>query len=559
LQQLKLDQKKEVPLQNVRVSLRQTQGAGIRQIEWGTAVLVTAVAILLHAHYLLHVGALWRDEINSVNVASMASLSQVWRFSEFESFPLLWTLLLRLWISAGAGATDLGLRIFGLLGGMTIIAGVWFAALRLSRTVPLLSLALIAVNPEIIRWGDSVRAWGLGAGLAIFAFVLMQHAVQSPAIINIGLAGATAILAAHCTYQNSVLLAAMVGATVLPLVIRCEWKRAVIPVGIGATAAVSVAPYLSIVRRVGRWNMLSQGDFGFREFNAKVHEAIASSGTIAMLCWIVLVVSVIPILAIALLQSRRRKKVNGVAVTAAILAVMAMGVLGLFYVRLGYPTQSWYYIGVLTLVGSSAEIALNGAVSFPGIRIATVMLAVVIVLTGAFPAWSSLIAPATNLNAVAARLNAESAVGDTIALHPWFYAITFDHYYKAGATVTTVPPIADRRVHRYDLVKQAMTLPDPTPVLIGHFRQSLESGHRVWLIGPFVIPPENMPLHPLPPPPLPGSAWHAEPYLDLWALEVAAFLRDHTLNRHQVPITAGGPFEDAGVTVFEGWRPRIGD
>src|SRR5438128_2574542 len=76
----------------------------LQAAEWCVAVFVTGVAILLHLHFLRHANALWRDEINSINLASMPALSQVWHLTEFDSFPVLWTVILRAWIHGGFGS-----------------------------------------------------------------------------------------------------------------------------------------------------------------------------------------------------------------------------------------------------------------------------------------------------------------------------------------------------------------------------------------------------------------------------------------------------------------------
>src|SRR5580765_75186 len=130
-----------------------------------------AAAIFFYGVALAHGGALWRDEINSLGSAGAPTLSEMWRLQEFESFPIGWLLVLRAWIAVGLGATDFSLRLFGALGGLALPAAIWFALRRLTRSAPLASLALVAVNPEIVRWTSSVRAWGVGAALAIVAMV----------------------------------------------------------------------------------------------------------------------------------------------------------------------------------------------------------------------------------------------------------------------------------------------------------------------------------------------------------------------------------------------------
>jgi hypothetical protein len=235
--------------------------------------------------------------------------------------------------------------------------------------------------------------------------------------------------------------------------------------------------------------------------------------------------------------------------------VAALIGLAAFYMVLGYPTQSWYYLALLVLVASTAEIAVVCAVRSSVFGAARLVIAMMALVAGFMPAWQSLEGPQTNMDAVGARLKTESANQDIVILHPWYYAIAFDRYYDGPAKVTTIPPLEDRKLHRYDLVKHAMESTDPTPALLKDVQRTLESGHKVWLIGHFTIPPAGARLQPLPAPPLPDTGWQAERYTDLWAQELGAFLRDHALTERAVPIgTPGGRFEAANAAVFEGWK-----
>src|SRR5262245_26428257 len=82
----------------------------LTQLEVAAALALTAFAAVLHFTFFSHAGALWRDEISSVNLATLDSVADVVRNNHQDSFPVAWPLLLRGWISLGLGSSDLALR-----------------------------------------------------------------------------------------------------------------------------------------------------------------------------------------------------------------------------------------------------------------------------------------------------------------------------------------------------------------------------------------------------------------------------------------------------------------
>src|SRR5437762_1771074 len=132
----------------------------LARTERALAVAVTLVALALHVRLCLSAGPLWRDEINTVVVATQPTLAGVWDRLEGDSFPLLPYALLRLWRSRLPG-TDAGLRAFGLIVGLSAVAALWWDRRRARLAPPLLALSLFAINPVVVRWGDSIRGYGL--------------------------------------------------------------------------------------------------------------------------------------------------------------------------------------------------------------------------------------------------------------------------------------------------------------------------------------------------------------------------------------------------------------
>ena len=72
----------------------------VRGVERFVVVIATAILAGLHLAFFLSAGALWRDEVDCVNFASLSSPAENFSRLQFQSFPLLWTLVL--W---GCGST----------------------------------------------------------------------------------------------------------------------------------------------------------------------------------------------------------------------------------------------------------------------------------------------------------------------------------------------------------------------------------------------------------------------------------------------------------------------
>ena len=119
---------------------------------------------------LTHAGALWRDEVNSVNISQLPSLSSVFNMNEFESYPILWLVILRCWYFLGLGTPDLSLRVLGLIMGLGIIAALWWSARNFHCKVPLISITIFCCSPSV----PSVRR--LDAGVWMWHAADVTHA-----------------------------------------------------------------------------------------------------------------------------------------------------------------------------------------------------------------------------------------------------------------------------------------------------------------------------------------------------------------------------------------------
>jgi hypothetical protein len=508
---------------------------------------------------------LWRDEVCSVNTQVAPTFSDVWALAEFDSFPVLWMLLLRGWMAL-VGSGDEALRVFGLLGAFFMIGSVWTAARGLGIRAPALTIALIAVNPELLRWAASVRAWGVGAGLAVLALPVMLKVVESPTRRRVVVATVVSILSVQCLYQNAILLGATIAGCCVVALRRSVPKRAAIVIGIGAIAAASLLPYLDVIRRRRDWNAVGSAVIDAGDLVQKAWEIAAAPGLLAGLVWAALATTaVLAGLALAFRLTTPQPARTDVAVFGGVVvAVAAVGMLAL-YLQLGYPTQAWYYLGLLVLAGVSAEggiaSTMDGRISSPGLALAA-LLVLGTAATADPSGWATSREPYTNLDSVSDHLEQAAVAGDLIIANPWFLGITLSRYYHGAATVETIPGIPDRTIARYDLLKAQMIRPNAMAPILERIVQTLQSGHRVWLVGNYELPPPGIAQADLqlPPPPLPERGWSSAPYEALWSFQTGLFLNSHARAVRQVSVLPGGRHESAGLLEFSGWQdpsPRV--
>ena len=150
-----------------------------REIEWVIGALITAVAVYLHWVNFRSAGALWRDEAGIVRIATLPAVREMWSNIGHESCPILFPALIRAW-SFTFGGTDAALRVFGFIVGLLMLGAVWSNGWLFDRSAPLIGLGLLAVNPGVVRWGDSLRAYGLASMLMLVTLAIVWRFARWP-------------------------------------------------------------------------------------------------------------------------------------------------------------------------------------------------------------------------------------------------------------------------------------------------------------------------------------------------------------------------------------------
>ena len=526
--------------------------------ERALALATTVVAVALHVRLFLSAGPLWRDEINTVVVATQPTLAGVWDRLEGESFPLLPYALLHVWHSLGLG-TDAGLRAFGLIVGLSAIAALWWSQRRTGLPPPLLALALFAINPVVVRWGDSIRGYGLGELTILLAFTLVFEALRRPRPVVVGLAALAATAAVQTVYQNSVLVFAVGVAGAVISLGRRRPRRAALALGIGAVAALSLVPYLAVMGRAREYRLVSiEG---------------ATPGHLASVFWRalgaeigvgwpghVLAVAGVGAVAWALVNVATRRPASGRRPALAFYGLLALLIAipahFAFLLCLGFPTMPWYSLSLVALMAVSLEAMLQGW--SPAFRMGRVVLAGVLLALVSSSAFSYVGLRQTNMDLAAAAV-AGAQRDDLVVVSPWFLAVSFNRYYDGAAPWSTIPPLEDTSVHRTDLLARQLQAEDPIGALVARVESTLQGGHRVYWVG---LPAPSIERPPARLPPLRGPVNGALQglYCANWTLHVAQALRRHGAATEPVPLALprpSQPYERARVWVTTGWPPEV--
>lgn len=532
----------------------------LRRIELTSALLITVLLIVVHAVVLLHAGALWRDEVNTVNVATMPSLATVWAMNEYDSFPILWPLVLRGWVALGLGATDFGLRVLGLTVGLGVLAMLWWTAWRLGHGIPMVSLLLFAASPTTLQIGDSLRGYGCGVVLMLFVLNSIWRVVDKPRLGRVAVAAAAAVLSVQALYYNSVILFALGMGGVAVGLYRRAARTVVVMLGIGGLAAASLLPYLGAMIRVQRWNALVKVPIDLPWIAKKFFEAVAGSGEFVIWVWGSLFALTLGVWCWRALSSDARgsQTEKDLAIFLGLAVVGGVVCYAWFLKVLSYTTEPWYYVTIMAFLTVSFDAATHLAVRDRWWwRVARVVAFVVVAVLISGNVWRAAHVRRTNVDLLAARLETLSARDDLIVVYPWWPGITFTRYYRGPTPWVTLPDLPEHGVHRYDAIKEKMLEPEPIRPVLERIAGTLRTGHRVWLVGGLrFLSPGEEPGY-LPPPPQGRLGWNEMPYLMLWSRQAASLIQRRADRISQVAVSADAPvnlYENLPLFVAQGWR-----
>lgn len=527
----------------------------LRRSDWILAFSITAAAVFLHLVFLEHAGGLWRDEAGVVKLATLPTLGETWTYLGHESCPLFFPVAVHCWSATGFGGADFGLRGYGLIVGLLLLGAVWFNGWALTRSVPLISLGLLATNITVIRWGDSLRAYGTGSVLMLLAVGCMWRFVVFPSRWRWVLALLAALASVQCLFQNSFLLLAVCLAGAAVCWRRKDLRNGAAVLAVGLLAACSMIPYLRIIREGKGWSVLSQTGFLPGLVWQNLSNALALAAPWTKWLWLGLGLLVL----LCRVKTFRPGEVSkdspetsvGLYATTAFVAGTILFFIYLWLAAL--PTQVWYYLPLMTFAAVCLDAALAGRFACCQIWRWVFLCLMVVVPFG--KTVQSVQCRQTNMDLIAATLHEQAGPDDLILVHPWYYGISFDRYFRGTTPWMTIPDLDDHRFHRYDLFKVKMQMENPMQPVLDKIASTLRSGHRVWIVGgiPFVkTPPAE-----LGPAPNRIYGWLDEPYSQVWGADTGYFLNRHAQQAQVIPVEPANcvsDFENLPVMMVTGWH-----
>jgi hypothetical protein len=542
-------------------------------VETAAALAGTAFSAILLVLTAMYAGPLWRDEVNTLNLAQMPSWADFWNNLAFESFPPLWPLLLRGCHFLGLADSDAGIRVLGLYVGLCFLVSLWLCARWMGGRAPILSLALLGSLPTFIFIAGSNRAYGLAGCLLVLSFGMIWRMLEFPSKARVLWCGSVCVLFAHCVYYDVLFLGAMLAGAAVVVIRRRQWKTLASLAGIGIASGASLLIYLPVVHRGSAYaSMMQLPFFSSSTLWYKLGLALTArssahfDGPVGPEIWLWVVLLLGGIVAAFIAQSSRERQpqkheaatMKAVPAHAdlALFCVVSMllGIAGdwAFLLKLHYLTQTWYYIGMLVLCAISLDGMLN--VNWPALRppgLLRIGFMVLMMSWSAGSAWKEAHTRRSNVDLIAAVLSQKASAGDLIVVQSAWEGITFNRYYHGRVSWVTVPPVDSHQVHRTDLVMDKMNQPDAMAPVLRGITDTLRDGHQVWVVG------SRATLRPkLPPPPAPpAKLWSS--YLNYWSAQLAICLQDHALQEEALEIPAAQPvchLENLPLLRFSGYK-----
>jgi hypothetical protein len=530
--------------------------------EWIICLLLTALLVAFHVMRVGYAGAFWRDEVGTLRIAESPSLLQGFS-NQCDSAPILTAGLIHVWRWTGFGATPVGLRTFGMLVGLSILAVLWVSSLRMGGRPPLISLSLFALHPVVIQWGDTLRGYGLGTALALAGLLLAWEVVRTPRP-RLGVAALMAvvfILEVNCLYMSAFFVfATCVGMGVVCLRSR-QWVTLAVTAAAGAVSAGSMLLYLPVLRALNDVHELSALPRALFHPIQNLTESVGAAGVQMPAVWGGILIVGLAFACVVIVRTG-----SDLMLFATTSMLLSIGGFGLYLWKVGFDANVWYFIPCMGIVAWWLD-SLRASAKLIAPRIAlyvSLACAFYLVPANLAHAWRQVHERQTNVDQAAALIASHASDGDVVLIAPHYLAPAFARYYPRTDPILSLPPV-DIHTPRLDhQFKAVMIREHPIDPVLAQIQQALQAGHRVWATEYFMLSRSDPRMSPMPPAPHAPTGWAANPYVFSWEVQTGWFLRDHARNVEIIALEKESG-KGSGVNnrecvqkigVFEGWKEQ---
>ncbi len=526
-------------------------------LDLAVGLVLSILVIYTLSLFYQHAGGLWRDEVSVVSVANQLTLSEMWTHLQWHVFPVINSVALRCWMAI-FGDSDSAIRGYGLMIGLLTLLSLWLIARLYKSSAPLLSLGLFLLSPLAIQIVPSIRPFGIGILMTIVAMAFAWKVCQECNKKHIVLALIFTILSVQTHFSNAFLVLSIMLSSFMACLLQKKIKPALILAGIGLISALTLLPYIGIIRNSGQWSMLTKFENVTLEWLLDTLQGALSSGGQWMFYLWIGVITICLLIVICVYVPRLKKYTSqeqrGLILFCILTLFFSSVILVLAFLNMKMMTQSWYYLPLIA-IGAIAVDTILQQVKYNSYIKYAILLCII------FMTWPIVMEKSqtrkTNIDLVAKQLAEQADKKDFVLILPWYHGVTFQHYYDGNASYATVPDIKELNVHRYDLIKEKMAQEKPIQPLIQSIARTLYSGHKLWIVGPFYTTKNKKQPTDLPPAPLEKYGWAYGMYLMNWQEQIMFILQYKCTKAQQLPAPTDAtinPFENTPLFVLEGWR-----
>jgi hypothetical protein len=579
--------------------------ARIRKAEWAAFVAACLVVLVLHAVLYAHMGAFWRDETSSIQVARTPTLATMWDWLNVDSFPVLFVATLRTWIFAGLGGTDSGIRLFGTLVALGMVGAVLFCCRALRQSAPsdgesmsvafrsakgrgfrgakgdnapavlatvkgqetapasatptamrgvpalrapLVALTLMAFNPSVFYFGSSIRAYGLATLLILLCLGAFWRLIERPGKRTAAVALAMALLSTHSNYQNTYLLLGIGVAGAVCCAACGLWQRCLVVLGPCVLTALSMLIYVPVVRSYQATTGIGTGAYtaGIGLVGTRMLQAIGGESGVLLGVWGTLAVLTTVLLPLRCLRHWQSAERSAPSLDLfCLVSVVVAGTAGTFFFLFnGNMPWPWHYVPVIGFAAVIMEAALRPTGAWRWLAPCRSLLAGIAVAFSVVPLWNAAHVRRTNMDLVCDALAGRTGAGDLIVVNPFWFSPAFHYYYRGGAEWVTLPAIPSdekSRVGAFGPYRRLMATPNALNPTLQRIEETLKSGKRIWIAGYIFAPAPGEPPPVVSPATAAEHGGDCEVYYRDWTLQIGYFLGQARVQLEQVYVPLAQP------------------